>query len=218
MSPLGQAMEVSGEVQQDEVSIRSLPMDTEVSEATSPAHAAGDGVQTIVSGTKSMLRDKESVMSSTSMESDRQASPGLAVTPRGSSSVVVGRDMPNTRGRDTSKGAVVGPSVSALSRQDNTGEQGAGRRASQPQAEAQRKRKKKDASTRRSSHSGQKLEDKSVLRAHGTTRGHPREQGRSSLSDTQTGSRWVGTGHFRSVGFTLCSFFVLYPGVCEELG
>lgn len=183
-------------------------MDTEVSEATSPAHTAGDGVQTIASGTNSVLRDKESVMSSSTMESDRQASPGLAVTPRGSSSVVVGQDMTNTRGRDTSEGAGAGPSVSALSRQDNTGEQGAGRRASQPRAEALRKRKKKDASTRRPSHSGQKLEDKSVLTAHGTTQGHQREQGRSSLSHTQTGSRWVGACHFRSVGFTL---FFLRP-------
>lgn len=184
-------------------------MDTEVSEATSPAHTAGEGVQTIAPGTNSVLRDKESVMSSASMESDRQASPRLAVTPRGSSSVVVGRDMTNTRGRDTSEGAGAGPSVSALSRQDNMGEQGVGRRASQPQAEALRKRKKKDAPTRRPSHSGRKLEDKSVLRSggHQTTRGHQREKGHSSLSHTQMGSRWVGACHFRSVGFTL--FFLL---------
>lgn len=130
-------------------------------------------------------------MSSTLVEPDRQAPPGAAVTPRGSSSVVAGRDMTNRRGRDTSEGAGAGPSVSALSRQDNRRDQGAGQRASRPQAEALRKQRKKDAPSRRPSHSGQKQEDKSVLISHGTTRGHQREKGRSSLSHTRTGSRWV---------------------------
>ncbi|KAM5217690.1 Golgi-associated RAB2 interactor protein 6-like [Hipposideros larvatus] len=185
-----EAMEVHGKGQQNQVSrTRSLPMDTEGSGATSPADTTGEGLHTLASGTYCMLRKTESVMKLAPVGPEQGAEPRAAVTPLGSRSVEAGGDMSSTCGTATSEGPGAGPSVSALPRQDNTGEQGGGRRASQPQDEALRKRKKKDTFTRRPSHSGRKREDKSVLRSHGTTRGHQREKGLTSPSNSQMGSR-----------------------------
>lgn len=163
-------------------------MDTEVSGATSPAAAAGEGAQPPTVGPYCVLKNPESVVTSTSVgPPDQGIEPGAAVTPLGSRSVEAGGDMTSTA---ASEGPGAGPSVSALPGQGNTGEQGGGRQASQPQAEALRKWKQ-NTSTRRPSHSGRKLEDKSVLRSHGTPRGRQREKIPTSRSSTQMGSRWI---------------------------
>lgn len=90
---------------------------------------------------------------------------------------------------ETSEGPGAGPFVSAWWRKDNVSEYNGGQTVSQRQAEALRNRTEKEkASTKRSSHSGRKWEDKSILTYHGTTQGDQKEKDQSSPEGQGHGS------------------------------
>nr|XP_010952274.1 PREDICTED: protein FAM71C [Camelus bactrianus] len=155
------AMEFYGDGDQDQVSVRSLPMAAELSEDTSLAYAGGEGIQHHASHTH-LLTKKHSLAA---------ASRATVVSAQGSMNTareeVISR--PATR---TAEGPRAGPSVSAMQSRSNLSAQDVGRRVSQLQAEALTHGKKQERiHTKRATLLRSSREDKSVSKSRRSTRG-----------------------------------------------
>lgn len=190
---------------QDQVSIRSLHVVTEVSGITSLAYTGGEGVQQDASQSYPVLKDTPSFLTPAPVEPDQGPVPGTAaVTPKGSVGAVAGEETTSRPATETLEGPGTEPLVSASQSKDNMSKQDGGQTVSQSQAEAPRKRKEEKTPTIRPSQFGKKGEDKSTLKSPGTTQGDqkakyqrsPGGQGRgsspqeyNSLRVTQKGTR-----------------------------
>ncbi|CAK6443139.1 unnamed protein product [Pipistrellus nathusii] len=176
------AVDFHGEGAQDQVSIRSLHVVTEVSGATSLAYAGGEGVQQYASWDNLVLKDTLSFLTLAPAGPDPAAVPETAaVKPEGGVSSVAGGEMTSRPATETSEGPGAGPFVSACQSKDNEdqSEENGDQRVSQCQAEALRKEKEK-IPTKKPSHSGRKWKDKSIPRSHGTTQGDQKKKNQSS--------------------------------------
>lgn len=175
-------MDFHGEGAQDQVSIRSLHVVTEVSGATSLAYAGGEGVQQYASWDNLVLKDTLSFLTLAPAGPDPAAVPETAaVKPEGGVSSVARGEMTSRPATETSEGPGAGPFVSACQSKDNEdqSEENGDQRVSQCQAEALRKEKEK-IPTKKPSHSGRKWKDKSIPRSHGTTQGDQKKKNQSS--------------------------------------
>ncbi|XP_036154859.1 protein FAM71C-like [Myotis myotis] len=186
------AMEFHREGAQDQVSIRSLHMVTELSGATSLAYAGGEGVQQYSSWDNLVLKDTLSFLTPAPAGPDQAAVPeAAALTPEGSVSSVVGGETTNRPGTETLEGPGAGPFISACQSKDNEdqSEENGDQKVSQCQAEALRKENEKEKThTKKPSHSGREWEDKSIPRSHGTTQGDQKKKDQSSPGGKVHGS------------------------------
>nr|XP_008508373.1 PREDICTED: protein FAM71C-like isoform X1 [Equus przewalskii] len=175
-------VELHGEGDEDQVSIRSLPMVAEVSGATSLAYAGGEEIQQRASHTYCELRNPLSFVITASPGPDQGEAPGAAAaTPEDSMSVVAGGEMTSRPVTEAAEGRGEGPFVSASQSKENVSEQGGGQRVSQPQAEGLRKRKEKGRTpTQRPSLSGRMGEHKSILKSHGIIQRDKKEKDQRS--------------------------------------
>lgn len=194
-------MELRGQGDQDQDSIKSLPTVTNVSGVTSHAYSGGEGIRQLASHTYSVCRNTLSLLIPSAGSSH-----GAAVAPQGSVSVVAGGEIISRPVRETTEGPEVGPSNSSFQSEGNVSKQDGGHSVSQVQDEVLRKSKEKESTpAKRPSHPGGMEEDESSLKSHRTTQGDKTEdesnlkgQGHGSsfqelvsFSFIQKGSRWV---------------------------
>lgn len=174
---------------QDQVSIRSLHVVTEVSGITSLAYTGGEGVQQDASQNDLVLKDTPSFLTVALAGPEQGTAPGTAeVTPKGSVGAAAGEQTASRPVTETLDGPGAEPSVSASQSKDNMSTEDGGQAVSQSQAEAPEKRKEEKTPTRRPSQSGKKKEDKSPLRSRGTTQGDQKKKFQSSPGRQGRGS------------------------------
>ncbi|XP_072809135.1 Golgi-associated RAB2 interactor protein 6-like [Vicugna pacos] len=175
------AVEFCGDVDQDQVSVRSLPMVAEPSEDTSLAYAGGEGIQQHASHTH-LLREKHSFLIPVPSEPDHVAASRAAAS---RATVVSARGSVNTareevisrRATKTAEGPRAGPSVSTMQSRSNLSAQDVGRRVSQLQAEDLTHGKKQERiHTKRATLLRSSREDKSVSKSRRSTWGGKREK------------------------------------------
>lgn len=227
-------MELHGEGDQDQVSIRSLPTFADVSGSTSLAYAGGEGIQHHSSHTHCLLRNKLSVLIMASTGPDEVATSGpAAVMPKCCMSVAAGEKMINRPVTETDESPGAKRFISAFQSKGNMSEHGGGQKVSQIQADALGNKKKQERTpTKRPPLIGSSEEDKSILKSHGATQGDNMEKsqdgqgqgssskGYTSLSSTQKESKWVAgsLSSFCWLQFVISFSNAFYSGVCCELG
>ncbi|XP_036107443.1 protein FAM71C-like [Molossus molossus] len=194
------AMELHEGVQ-DQVSIRSLHVVTEVSGITSLAYTGGEGIQQDASQNYPVLKDTPSFLTLAPLGPDQGTVPGTAaVTPQGSVGAVAGEEMTSRPVTETVEGPGTEPLLSASQSKDNMSKQDGGQTVPQSQAKAPRKRKEKEkTSTIRPSQFGKKGEDKSPLKSRGTTKRAQKEKYQSSPEGQECGS---SPQEYNSLGVT----------------
>ncbi|KAM8936536.1 Golgi-associated RAB2 interactor protein 6-like [Lycaon pictus] len=191
------AMELRGQGDQDQDSIKSLPTVTNVSGVTSHAYSGGEGIRQLASHTYSVCRNTLSLLIPSAGSSHR-----AAVAPQGSVSVVAGGEIISRPVRETTEGPEVGPSNSSFQSEGNVSKQDGDHRVSQVRDEVLRKSKEKESTpAKRPSHPGGMEEDESSLKSHRTTQG----------GKTEDESNLKGQGHGSSFQ-ELVSFSFIQKG------